>query len=110
MVSLPCQLPKSFSAGQRERYRSLEWRLTESPISDCEGRAGSPCEPRFRLAQREQAIGPDCASDVTLEALKASRHRETLAIMRSVDRVASEWPVMRGLGDHVLLVMERIQA
>jgi ubiquinone/menaquinone biosynthesis C-methylase UbiE len=40
----------------------------------------------------------------------ASRHRETLAIMRSVDRVASEWPVMRGLGDHVLLVMERIQA
>lgn len=40
----------------------------------------------------------------------ANRHREILAVMRSIDRVASEWPVLRGLGDHVLLVMERTQA
>jgi ubiquinone/menaquinone biosynthesis C-methylase UbiE len=40
----------------------------------------------------------------------ASNHREILAVMRSIDRVASEWPVLRVLGDHVLLTMERTQA
>jgi ubiquinone/menaquinone biosynthesis C-methylase UbiE len=40
----------------------------------------------------------------------AHTHREFLAMMSSVDRLASEWPVLRALGDHVLLVMERTQA
>lgn len=40
----------------------------------------------------------------------ASRHREALAMMSSIDRAVSEWPVLRGLGDHVLLVMRRAQA
>lgn len=39
----------------------------------------------------------------------ANRHREILAIMRSIDRVISEWPILRALGDHVLLTMERTQ-
>lgn len=40
----------------------------------------------------------------------ANRHREVLATMSAIDRVASEWPVLRVLGDHVLLTMERTQA
>ena len=40
----------------------------------------------------------------------ASGHREILAIMRSIDSVASGWPILRVLGDHVLLTMERTQA
>lgn len=40
----------------------------------------------------------------------ANRHREILAIMSSVDRVVSGWPVLRTIGDHVLLVMERMPA
>ena len=40
----------------------------------------------------------------------ASRHRNALAVMQSVDRLASEWPLLRVLGDHVLLIMERTPA
>lgn len=40
----------------------------------------------------------------------ANRHRETLAIMRWIDLAVSEWPILRVLGDHVLLTMERTQA
>lgn len=40
----------------------------------------------------------------------AQRHREVLGILRSIDHAASEWPVLRTLGDHVLLTMERTQA
>jgi ubiquinone/menaquinone biosynthesis C-methylase UbiE len=40
----------------------------------------------------------------------AHNHRELLAMMSSIDRVASEWRVLRVLGDHVLLIMERTQA
>ena len=39
----------------------------------------------------------------------ATRHQETLAVLGSIDRTVSEWPVLRVLGDHVLLVMERTQ-
>jgi hypothetical protein len=40
----------------------------------------------------------------------ASRHRQALAMLRSVDRRVCEWPLLRVLGDHVLLTMERTQA
>jgi hypothetical protein len=40
----------------------------------------------------------------------AHYHRKLLAMMSSIDRVASECHVLRVLGDHVLLVMERTQA
>ena len=40
----------------------------------------------------------------------ANRHREMLAFMRSIDRVVCEWPILRALGDHVLLTMQRAQA
>jgi hypothetical protein len=40
----------------------------------------------------------------------ASRHRNALGFTSAIDRVASEWPLLRTLGDHVLLVMQRTPA
>jgi ubiquinone/menaquinone biosynthesis C-methylase UbiE len=63
--------------------------------------------PWFKL-RRVKAIG--FAVPPTFLEQWANRHREVLAIMRSIDRVTSEWPVLRVLGDHVLLVLERTEA
>jgi ubiquinone/menaquinone biosynthesis C-methylase UbiE len=63
--------------------------------------------PWFVL-RRVKSIG--FAVPPTYLELWASCHREMLAAMRSIDSVASEWPGLRVLGDHVLLVIERTPA
>jgi len=39
----------------------------------------------------------------------ASRHRRTLAILQRVDRILARWPLLRAIGDHVLLEFERVR-
>ena len=64
-------------------------------------------QPWFAL-RRVKSIG--LAVPPTYLEQWVRKHGKALAVMRSIDRIASEWPALRVLGDHVLLVMERTQA
>jgi SAM-dependent methyltransferase len=37
----------------------------------------------------------------------ARRHKRVLALLETMDRVCASWPLLRGVGDHVLLEFER---
>jgi hypothetical protein len=37
----------------------------------------------------------------------ARKHKFALAWLEGLDRVFASWPILRGLGDHVLLEFER---